>query len=93
MRPEEDKEEEEDKLDLELEVDYENYKSKTIHKKKLKYIVDCLESGDRIHYYPGQFSILKERKFTKLVNDKRGVYFRPTIFGCWHNKDQTTICY
>ena len=86
-------EEDEDKLDLELEVDYEDTKTRTTHKKKLKYIVDCLEIGDRIHYYPGEFSRVQGRKFTRLVNDKRLTNFRPTTFGCWHNKDQITTCY
>ena len=89
---EEDNEEEEE-LDLDLEVDYESYKTKIIIKLKLKYIVDCLEKQDRIHYYTGQFNRVKQHKFTKYVNDKRCTYFRPTVFGCRHNNDQNTIAY
>jgi hypothetical protein len=93
VKDEDEKTNDEDKLDLELEVDYESYKTKTIIKLKLKYIVDFLEDYDRFHYYPEQFSRVQEHKFTKYVNDKRGTNFRPTIFGCRHNKEQNTIAY
>ena len=86
-------EEDEDKLDLELEVDYEDTKTRTIHKKKLKYIVDCLENGDRIHYYPGPFNYLVQRKFLIYINDKRGTEFKSTTFGSHHHKGQTSVSF